>query len=239
MPNLLVAELKERRIITNETLEFVLQRPSGFEFQAGQNVNLKLTELPFEDARQGQRSLTIASSPHESDLVFATRLTGSGFKKTVLNGPMQEIEINGPRGKMLHDTSKPAVFIAGGIGVTPFKSMILEAFQAQEFAPITFFYSNKSLTDAAYHELFVELSEKNKELFDYVPTLTRPDSDPEWQGERGRISAPLIQKYVDDFNAVTFYVCGPPKMVDAVVEILKNESVTEENILSESFWGYK
>ena len=95
------------------------------------------------------------------------------------------------------------------------------------------------MTDAAYHELFVELSEKNKELFDYVPTLTRPDSDPEWQGERGRIGAPLIQKYVDDFNAVTFYVCGPPKMVDAVVEILKNESVTEENILSESFWGYK
>ena len=239
MPAPIIAVLKDRRIITDETLEFVLQRPTGFEFQAGQNVNLKLSELKYDDARQGRRSLTIASSPHENDLVFATRLTGSGFKNTILNGPLQDIEINGPRGNMLHDRTKPAVFIAGGIGVTPFKSMVLAALQGNAFLPITFLYSNKTLTDAAYHDLFVDMSEKHKDRFVYVPTLTRQDSDAEWQGERGRIDAHFIRKYVRDFSAVNFYVCGPPQMVDAVVEILKNESVIEENILSESFWGYK
>ena len=138
MPTPFIAALKERRLVAEQTLEFVLQRPNGFEFQAGQSVNLKVFELTFEDARQGRRSFTIASPPHEENLVFATRLTGSGFKNTLLQGPLQEIEINGPHGKMVHDPSLPAVFIAGGIGVTPFRSMTLQALRNSTGKRITF-----------------------------------------------------------------------------------------------------
>ena len=236
MPTPFIAALKERRLVAKQTLEFVLQRPNGFEFQAGQSVNLKVFELTFEDARQGRRRLTIASPPHEENLVFATRLTGSGFKNTLLQGPLQEIEINGPHGKMVHDPSLPAVFIAGGIGVTPFRSMTLQALRNSTGKRITFLYSNKSKADAAYHQVFADLMQKH-ENFIYTPTITAADES-EWDGERGRIDAAFLRNHVDVAAEAKYYVCGPPKMVQAIIEILKHESVREENILSESFWGY-
>ncbi len=223
-------------MIARDTLEFVLQRPQGFDFQAGQNISLKLSRLLYEDDRRGRRILSLASAPHEQDLVLATRLTGSGFKKTLVDGPLQKVELGGPRGKLLRDESGPAVFIAGGIGITPFKSMVLDALHRGLAQPMTLLYSNRTLADAAYHKLFAELGQCEGR-FTYVPTVTR-DDDAEWKGERRRIDASFIRDYVPDFNAVTFYLCGPPAMVDAVVEILKNENVSQQRILSESFWGY-
>lgn len=238
MPASFVATLKERRLIAEDTLEFVLQRPDAFDFQAGQNVNLKLSDLPFEDKRHGRRMLTIASPPRDPDLVFATRLTGSGFKRTLHEGPLQEIELFGPRGQLVRDADKPAVFIAGGIGITPFKSMVLDAIDRSLAQRTTLLYSNKRPANAAYHQMFVELENNNSQRFVYAPTMTGLQEGDNWQGEKRRIDAGFVHDHVPDFNNVAFYVCGPPKMVDAIVEMLKNENVTQERILSESFWGY-
>lgn len=238
MPASYIAALKERRVIAEDTLEFVLQRPDAFDFQAGQNVNLKLTELPFEDKRHGRRMLTIASAPNDQDLIFATRMTGSGFKRSLLQGPLQDIEIIGPRGNMVRDADKSAVFIAGGIGITPFKSMVLDAVNRKLTPPTTLLYSNKTPANAAYHQLFAELEKNNSERFKYVPTMTGSLDEGTWQGEHRRIDARFVRDHVADFDNAVFYVCGPPKMVDAIVEMLKNENVTQERILSESFWGY-
>ncbi len=150
---------------------------------------------------------------------------------------MQKVELSGPRGRLLRDASRPAVFIAGGIGITPFKSMVLDALHRDLAPPMTLLYSNRTLASAAWHKLFVELGERSSR-FTYAPTITRDADNTDWKGERRRIDADFIRNYVADFDAVSFYVCGPPAMVNAVVETLKNENVTQERIHSESFWGY-
>jgi ferredoxin-NADP reductase len=237
MPTSIVTTLIDRQQIADDTLEFSLARPDGFEFQAGQHINVKLTELLFEDKKAGRRMFTIASAPSEEKLRIATRLTDSGFKKTLAEGPKQDVEIIGPRGDMLRDETRPAVFMAGGVGITPFRSLLKEALDKNLPQPITLFYSNRSVETAAYHDFFTQAAHEHADVFTYVPTIT--GATPEnWTGETTRIDAELIKKYVDDWSAVTFYVCGPPNMVTAMTDILKVEGVDQARILSESFWGY-
>ncbi len=232
-----VTTLIDRQVIAENTLEFSLQRPPGFEFKAGQNINIKLTELLFEDKKAGRRTLTIASAPSEETLRFATRQTDSGFKKTIAEGAEQNVDILGPRGNMVRDISRPAVFIAGGIGITPFRSMVLDALDKRLDEPMTLFYANRTLEAAAYFDDLSKIAETHADVFTFVPTLTGEASDT-WTGERDRISAEMIKKYVDDMASVTFYVCGPPDMVTFMTDHLKQEGVDQERILSESFWGY-
>lgn len=230
--------LIDRRHIADDTLEFTLERPEGFEFQAGQHINIKLTELLFEDKKAGRRMFTITSPPSEKNLRIATRLTDSGFKQTIAKSDKNlPVEIIGPRGNMLLEKTRPAVFIAGGIGITPFHSLVLDALENKPDHHLTLLYSNSSLSAAAYHDYFVNAADDHPDAFTYVPTITGNASE-DWNGERQRIDADLIKKYVNDLSAVTFYVCGPPNLVKAVMDILKAEGVDQEFILSESFWGY-
>ncbi|MBN1481852.1 FAD-dependent oxidoreductase [candidate division KSB1 bacterium] len=235
----LATALTDRQRIAEKTMEFILQRPTGFDYQAGQHVLLKLTELLFDDKKGPQRTLTLASAPHEESLRLATRMTGSGFKRTVFEGANQKVEIIGPRGNLTRDATRPAVFIAGGIGITPFRSMVLDAAYRQLEQPMTLFYSNQNLARAAFHELFVEIQQKHADIFTYIPTLTSESSGSNWDGERRSLSAAFIEEYVMDWSTSTFYICGPPAMVTAVHEILKSKNVSQEHILSESFWGYE
>ena len=236
----IATSLTDRQIIAENTLEFVLRRPDGFEFKAGQHVNVKLTELLFDDKKAGRRTFTIASAPSEKKLVFATRRTGSGFKRTVEEGPQrQSVEMVGPSGNMIRDESRPAVFIAGGIGITPFRCMIADAVYRQLKQPMMLLYSNGYVSSIAYFDFFVGLAQKHSDVFTHIQTVTKDDpKNDAWSGERRRINSDFITEYVPDLSAVTFYVCGPPAMVNALTETLKKENVSQEHILSESFWGY-
>ncbi|MBN1465790.1 FAD-dependent oxidoreductase [candidate division KSB1 bacterium] len=234
-----VTSLIDKRDIAENTLQFVLQRPDGFDFKAGQNVNVKLSQLLFADRKGGRRTFSIASAPSEENLYMATRKTGSGFKRTIAEALGQTIEITGPAGRMIRDETRPAVLLAGGIGITPFRSMIMDAVNRQLQQPITLMFSNNALAEIAYHDLFLDLERQHPDAFRYVQTITGEKShDVGWSGERRRIDAFFIRDYVPDLSAVTFYVSGPPAMVAAISEILKKENVDQDHILSESFWGY-
>ncbi len=228
--------LIDRQIIAEQTLEISLERPDDFDFRAGQHINIKLTELLFEDKKAGRRTLTIASAPAEDKLILATRNTGSGFKETLAKGPLQSVQLIGPSGHFLRDETRPAVFLAGGMGITPFRSLVLDAVNSGINQPITLFYSNRSIDTAAYHELFVRTAIEHPTIFTYVPTITGETNS--WNGERRRIDIDFIKKHISDLTAVTFYVCGPPGMVTGMIDILKENGVDQERILSESFWGY-
>ncbi len=238
MPTSLETTLIDRQHIADNTLEFFLKRPEGFEFSAGQHINVKLNDLRFEDKKAGRRTFTIASAPFEANLRIATRLTDSGFKQTIAQSDdQQHVEIIGPSGEMVRDETRPAVFIAGGIGITPFRSLAPDALHKNLHQPMTLLYSNRSLAAAAYHDYFTRAAEDNPNVFAYVPTLTG-ETPKDWTGERQRLDSDLIKKYVKDWSVVTFYVCGPPTMVTAMTDMLKAEGVDQECILSESFWGY-
>ena len=233
------SRLVDRKQIAENTITLYFERPAGFEFKAGQHINIKLSHLQFDDKKGARRTFTISSAPHEPFLHITTRLSESGYKRTLLEGPLQDVEFIGPMGKMVLDESLPAVFIAGGIGSTPFRSMLLDALHRNVSQSITLLYSNRYLGAAAFHELFDTLRQEHSNIFKYIPTM--PDEkhhERVWNGETRFISSEFIRDYVDDMDTVMFYLCGPPTLVTGMQTILEKESIDPSRIQSESFWGY-
>lgn len=239
MADRVVTNLVAVNTIADKTLQITLKRPNTFDFQAGQNVTMKLDALTYEDKRGPQRTFTIASAPHEENLTFTTRKTGSGFKRTLEEGTLERIELFGPRGEMVRNPDKTAVMIAGGIGITPFRSMILDAVHKKNETPVLLIYANPTLERCVYHDLFTGLDQDDSIHFNYVPTLTNLERIPaDWNGEQGRVDSDFIKHHVPEYNETIFYLCGPPQMVNDLESELKKHSVDSEQIRSESFWGY-
>ncbi|RPI03048.1 MAG: FAD-dependent oxidoreductase [Calditrichaeota bacterium] len=227
------------RMIADHSCEILLQKPKSFQFQAGQHLYLKLNKLLYDDRKGQRRTFTIASAPFESELRLATRLTGSGFKRTLMEMTDSQVEIMGPKGEMVLDTSFPAIFIAGGIGITPFRSMVLEGLKMTTISSMTLLYSNPRLETAVYHDLFTELASFHSKRFYYYPTLTaQADQDASWRGERRRLDHVFIRDYVPPLGQVKYYLCGPQTLVQTLMDSLLHENVRAENIRSEIFWGY-
>jgi ferredoxin-NADP reductase len=225
--------------IAQNTVEFVFRRPEGFEFYAGQHVNLKLEKLLFEDKKGARRTFTIASAPFEEDIHIVTRMTGSGFKRTLMEGGSQTVEMQGPFGDMTHESALPAVFIAGGIGVTPFRSMVLQSLHQQVAASMTLLYSNRDESSAVFLPLFNELVARHPSLFHYYPVVTgETTTDAAQNSGSRRFDRDFILEHVPEIHQVMFYLCGSQQMVEAVHVILSNEKVTTDRIRSEVFWGY-
>jgi len=233
---ILKTRLLDRKPLAENTVEFILGKPAGFNFIAGQNINIKLTELFYEDKKGPRRTFTIASSPQENELIIATRMTGSGFKKTFAEIPLgSEIEFVGPNGKFyLDDDATDIVFIAGGIGITPFRSMILDAVASKKSVPMVLLYSNANLERAAYHNLFSRLDESLSDLT-YIPTLTHSENR---SGETARIDLEFLKRNVTDIENKDYYLCGPPGMVNGIKEMLLQQNIPAARVRFEAFWGY-
>lgn len=156
------------------------------------------------------------------------------------------MKVRGPEGKFtLHDDhSKPAVFLSGGIGVTPFRSMIKYATDKQLPLKIVMFDSNRNEQNKLFKDEFDEWVNKNMNL-KIVYTITDEDGEKlpssAWTGERGRINKEMLNKYLnnDETDRSIFYVCGPPAMLNAMKGILEKElRITQERIKVEEFTGY-
>ncbi|NLP11086.1 FAD-dependent oxidoreductase [bacterium] len=229
--------LLNRKELCRSTWEFTLAKPADTLHQAGQHITVKLPRLLHEDPKGPQRTFTLASAPHENDWLIATRMTGSGFKKTFLDLPLNtELEVNGPMGALVRDERFPAlVFLAGGIGITPFRSMVQDLHHKGLGVDVHLFYSNRSIDSAAYHHLFAELAEQT--FFTYIPTLN-DEPDAAWRGERRILGIELIQSHLTNLNAFAFYLCGPPGLVTDLTNQLHTGGVNKERIFSEFFWGY-
>ena len=213
-------------------MAFHLERPAGFEFQAGQNA---LFNLP---AAGESRTFSIASAPHESRLTFATRMRDSAFKRTLKNAsPGLEMEIDGPAGMMtLHDdASRPAVFLAGGIGITPFLSMARDAAHRRLPHRIMLFYANRRPQDAAFLEELGTLEQRNPN-YRLVSAMSEPPAG--WKGETGFISRAMLERYLADPLKPVYYFAGPPAMSMSMQSMLAELGVAEADMRSEEFYGY-
>ncbi len=233
--------LKNKKIAARETLSVYFERPHDFQYKAGQSIDLTVLNPPETDAEGNTRAFTLASAPFERDLMITTRVRNSAFKRTLQKMPIgAEVQIDGPFGNMtLHSNeTRLAVFLAGGIGITPFRSIILQAVKEKKTHKLILFYSNRTPRDAAFIDELktVELVYGN---FLLIATMTGSGlPDDEWSGEREYISYRMMHRYGGDLSNAVYYCAGPPKMVGALRTMLNENSVNDDDIRSEEFSGY-
>ena len=197
-----------------------------------------LIDPPETDAEGTRRIFSIASACYEDDLMMATRMRDTAFKRVLAAMPEgSEIAVNGPVGKLTlpEDQSRPAVFLAGGIGITPFRSMILEATRKNSDQQILLFYSNRRIADAAFFDELRGLEKRNLH-YKFIPTLTAADQ--EWQGETGHINHDMLVRYITDLSEPIYYIAGPAAMTEALKNMLDEAGIISDNIRSEKFTGY-
>ncbi len=234
--------LTKREEVAEGTMAFHFAKPTDFQFRAGQSVDITLLNPPETDAEGNMRAFSIASAPFDEDLMIATRMRDTAFKRVLRNSrPGLQVKIEGPSGSfVLHrKAEKPAVFLAGGIGITPFFSIIRQA--AHDKAPhqLHLFYSNRRPEDAAFLDVLTEASRQNSN-FHLIATMTEMDkSCRPWNGETGFISSGMIAKHLPSLQGPIYYLAGPPAMVAAMRRLLTEAGVEEEDdIRTEEFSGY-
>ena len=220
------------------------QRPAGFEFTAGQYLTLTLHD-PLVHRREGQQPhlLYRFAAPQTANwLVCATRMTGSALKRSLAEAPLgTPVSIFGPAGDFtLGPDPTPVVFIAGGIGITPFRSMLLDARGALTVVPgITLIYSNRTPEGWQYDEELAGLARSHVAVR-YVPTMVEPDKSAQpWNGERRFVNAEILRDYVGDMTVSIFHLAGPPGLVVAATKTVLEAGAAPAHVLSEEFSGYE
>ncbi|MGD9535497.1 MAG: Rieske 2Fe-2S domain-containing protein [Candidatus Nitrosocosmicus sp.] len=225
------------------------QQTGLLNYAAGQFAFFDIGEVN-NDPKGPIRHFTISSSPTEDFIMFTTRIRDSPYKKRLsLLEEGTKVKVKGPEGQFVlpDDYSKPLVFLSGGIGVTPFRSMIKYVTDKLIPLKIVMFDSNKNQDNILFKKEFDEWSALNKNL-KIVYTISQDNenehksSDKEnWNGEYGRINKEMILKYLGEssvHNSI-YYICGPPGMLKAMQSLLQNElKISNEMIKVEEFTGY-
>lgn len=234
--------LLKKEKLTSDCYSFFFKR-NGDErdFTPGQYFEIKL-KIKNPDDRGDTRVFTVASSPTEREyFMITTRIIKSSFKIALNNLQIGETaEFNGPWNDLNFDEGEimPSVFLAGGIGVTPFHSIVKYVTNKNLKNQMILFASWKKREEIVFHKFFVDAN-NHLENFVYVPILTEENLDKSnWNGETGRISQEMIRKYVYDFLNSKYFIAGPPPMVKALKQMVIDMNISKENIISEDFEGY-
>ena len=223
--------LKGHQEVAAGTLAFRFTKPPGFAFRPGQAVTLVLMDPPPEPNSK-QRIFSLVSAPFEAELAIATRMReGSAFKHALKSlQPGAKLELKGPRGVMtLHeDRRRAAVFIAGGIGITPFMSMLRQAQHDKLSQRLLLICSNRRPQDTPFLAELQALARQNGQ-FRLLARMTERE---------GFVDGDAIRRFAGDAPAPICYLAGPPAMVDAMKAVLRRADVSGEDVRSEQFYGY-
>jgi ferredoxin-NADP reductase len=233
-------KLQDRYYVAESTMAFQFEKPEGFVFKAGQFLDMTLIDPSETDAEGNQRAFSIASAPDEPTLLVVTRMRDTAFKRVLATMPTgTNVDVEGPFGNLvLHDDQeRAAVFLAGGIGITPFRSILLQATKERAKHRLFCFYANRRPQDAPFLE---ELQVLQRQFFiTIVPTMTRlSGSDRSWEGETGRIDRFMLERHLRCAASPIFYIAGPPGMVKGTQKMLREAGVANGDIRSEEFAGY-
>jgi ferredoxin-NADP reductase len=233
--------LKCRKRVGDGTAVFYFEKPANFEFKAGQFANFTLLDATKTDLKSYTRTLSLANAPHEKNLIVAMRLRDSAFKRALNESPVgARVLVQGPYGNLgFHNNmARPAVFLAGGIGITPFRSMIWQATHTQSAHKMYLFYSVRRAEDAAFLEEIQAMKNLNPR-FECIATITQPDKRKNgWHGETGHITQEMLEKWIGDINTPIYYIAGPPEMVSGVRLMLSTAGINDDDIRAEEFFGY-
>ena len=233
--------LLRKEEIADGTMAFHFQKPGGFEFKAGQFGDFTLINPIETDAEGNTRGFSLASAPYEDTLMFATRMRDTAFKRTLKTMEVgTEVSLDAPYGSFtLHNNSKiPAVFLTGGIGVTPVRSIVLQSAHDNFPHKIFLFDSNRKPEDAEFLNALMGAEVKNPN-YTFVGTMTEMDkSGRKWNGETGYINKAMLEKHIGDLTLPIYYLAGPASMVTAMRKTLNEAGVDDDNIRTEEFSGY-
>ncbi|MDZ7640809.1 MAG: FAD-binding oxidoreductase [Desulfurivibrio sp.] len=226
-----IVEFIEKIIRTPKSHSYRFRRPPGFTFQAGQYM---MVHLGPEQNRV--HPLSLSDGPHQDFLEFTKRMTGSEYC-TALESlkPGSQIKVQGPLGSFcLSQEDQAIVFITGGIGITPIRSILVDLAQNQDQRPLVLIYGNSDAEDIAFAQELQALPLPHLHLVD---VLQQPSKQ---AAHTGFITAEIIQMEVGEhLHNATFFVSGPPVMVKIVEEHLASLSVEAAQIRTDHFLGYE
>jgi len=176
-----------RTEVAEGTMAFQFEKPNDFVFKAGQYIDLTLSDSQPGPSNGLTHTFSIASSPFDEELLVTTRIRNTVFKQAISSLPIgSPVRIEGPMSSFsLHNnTARQAVFLAGGIGIAPFLSMLTYATEEKLQHRIVLFYANRYLEDAAFIDALWRL-ERDNPRFRFVPTLTRATNNNGWKERLG------------------------------------------------------
>lgn len=236
----LILTLRQKLQLAPDVYEFVFAPARKLAFAPGQYMEWTLGH-DDPDTRGNRRYFTIASAPTEENLRLGVKFypQSSTYKQSMLEMD-DETEIVAAQlagdFTLPEDRRQQCVFIAGGIGITPFRSMLKYMLDTRQKRPITVFYSNKSVGDFVYRDVLDEAQHRLgiKVVYTITDTIHFPAS---WRGRVGRIDAATIRQEVPDYRQCMFYVSGPNAMVDAMKAVLHRLHIPADHIKTDYFSG--
>ena len=237
----MTTKLAYRQEIAEGTRAFHFEKPPGWTVEAGQAIDITVLAPSETDAEGNTRTFTIASAPYEKSVMVATRMRDTAFKRMLKVMPVgTAVQMEGPAGDLtLHrDEARTAVFLSGGIGITPFRSIAFAA--AKEHLPhrIFLFYSNRRPEDAAFLAELQALEKQNPN-YRLIASMTGMEkSHLPWHGETGMINEQMLARYLKDASPPVYYIAGPPGMVKGLHMMINESGVDEGDIRTEEFSGY-
>ncbi len=218
-------------------VRLALREPEAMEFRPGQYIQLE-TPAYGMTPEPVYRAYSVASPQYEPgsiDLII--RLVPNGICTTYVFEVLaegDEVRLNGPYGDFyLRDTDAEIVFVAGGSGIAPIRSILYQMAHEGSTRKATFFYGCNEVRDLYLVEQMKELEEKIPN-FTYVPAVARPESADEWDGETGLVTE-VLDGHLEDGSSCEAYLCGAPAMIDATIEVLRRKGVPEERIFYDKF----
>ncbi|MFZ2049053.1 MAG: RnfABCDGE type electron transport complex subunit D [Minisyncoccia bacterium] len=236
----LILKLVQIKVVAKDTYDFIFSSNRKFSFRPGQYMEWTFAHNN-PDNRGNRRYFTIASSPTEDTIRIGLKFYPemSSYKNNLLNLKAGDVIVASQRAgdfTLPKNKNKKLAFIAGGIGITPFRSMLKSLVDTNEKRDIVSFYSNKTIEDIAYINIFDEAYEKLG--IQTVYTLSDAGVPPTWTGERGFITAEMIKKYAPDYMERYFYISGPHMMVTTFEKVLKDMGVKSRHIKTDFFPGF-
>ncbi len=232
------AFILSKKNIAEGTMEITFQLPEEIKFIPGQFFFLKLLNPPYNDDKGPERHFSIVNSPSEKGiLTMATRMGESALKRSLAELPEEtQVEIGNINGsfQLPGVNGNPIVFMAAGIGITPFISMLRYIKKNNLDYELTLLYANRNSSSTAYLR---ELKDMEKSMDNFHLVLSMTD-DPDWEGEKRKFTPEMIKEHISDPQTSIFMVAGPPGMVKAASESLSELSISPNNIITENFSGY-
>jgi len=237
----LMPALTRKEKITQDSMDFVFAPDQKFAYEPGQYMDFTLPHRQI-DSRGQRRYFTLASSPTEDNIRIGVKFyqkNGSSFKKAMLAMDKQTPVIAANLGgdfTLPRDASRKLVFIAGGIGITPFRSMLKYLLDKDEKRDATLLYGAATTKDIAYADIFSEAHKRLGTKVRYV--LSSTEKLPDARFRAGRITPELLKGEVADLHNSLFYISGPHAMVVDVEHSLRQLGVSRTHIKTDFFSGY-
>src|SRR5260370_41729972 len=220
--------LMDRQRIARDTMAFWFDTNGArFEFRAGQHTDFVFTHPCTGSESDNSRTFSLASPPHEKEpIMIAMRMRKTAFKTALKAAALgTKFTVSRPRGSFtLHrDITRTAVFIAGGIGIAPIRSILQHTTHERRPHKLHLFYSNREADDAAFLEELENMTVQNPNLT-FIPTVTGHRTIA-WPYETGHINREMLSRYLLGLNGPIYYIAGPSTILSALRDLLNSSPV--------------